>query len=489
MWTVLLCLTLESVACPSPDLNRPRARALAYAYRDGDIEVSASSVSGARIAALRLRNRRSHTVRVDVNGSYLLPSSSSDYQRLGIGLVQAGNPDTTITLAADQERELTVLSVCLDVGRSTPSSHMRYRLARNLAPHSTRRVLNAWRRHPTVDPSLVQTAVWRRRPPRSRNSDTAEDDERDPAVNWGDAGARMSARGIAEVTPLGGRFYARTDDGWVHMRTADDDWRMVPGTVTDLWGSSTYLFSIRGALSKQGNGQIRPALSRLDPSTLGWIDTPVRVEPSLLEKGRLEWVARTGKYAIARGEKNEVLRLGTRSSEVIIPEAAILDVEPRGLCRWVSSHEPTVLRSLEPGSPQEGAYEHSAPIIAIARAERELYILDANRSMWRLTTAEPQRLRRNVATIQGIGDQLLVSSLPRAGEARVGELLLYRGGTRRTRMRFPAGPHGRYCRDPFDDALYCLTGDLEILRYVGAPKAWRDVADVSVRAQPKSASP
>jgi hypothetical protein len=130
------------------------------AFKRQHVRVSGKSTGSYNRARLAISNKTGKPLTVDVNASYLRPSTSS-VQPLGIGLIQAGRGDTTVRLPpSGKEVVVEVLSVCMKSGASSPCESTSFALATEPAPGSIGTALRAWKEKPDLPQSDVQTIVW-----------------------------------------------------------------------------------------------------------------------------------------------------------------------------------------------------------------------------------------------------------------------------------------------------------------------------------------
>jgi hypothetical protein len=149
--TTSATVAMESTASAVP---------LWQAFKRQHVRVSGKSTGSYNHARLAISNKTGKPLTVDVNASYLRPSTSS-VQPLGIGLIQAGRGDTTIPLPpSGKEVVVEVLSVCMKSSASSPSESTSFALATEPAPGSIGTALRAWKEKPDLPQSDVQTIVW-----------------------------------------------------------------------------------------------------------------------------------------------------------------------------------------------------------------------------------------------------------------------------------------------------------------------------------------
>jgi hypothetical protein len=140
-----------------PDEPAP-AVPLWKAFKEKKVSVRGRSLGSYSEASLAITNRTKEDITVDVNASYLRPSS--DVQPLGMGLLKRGSPVTEVEVQAGRTVTLDVLSVCMNVNRHAPSESSGFTLAEEECPGAMGKALKHWKEHPKLDQGLVQSDVW-----------------------------------------------------------------------------------------------------------------------------------------------------------------------------------------------------------------------------------------------------------------------------------------------------------------------------------------
>ncbi len=429
---------------------------LAQALREGDVSVKARSHSGYSAAALEIRNLRNEPLAIDVNGSYLEPEDQS-YQRLGLGLVRAGDSDTTVSLKGRGLLSLKVLSVCMDPSRSGPRNGARYRLAPELAPPEVLACLERWKSRPETPQSEIQSAVWGKSTSRSRPERPA--------------GQLVLPRNTEKVISHGGRLLVLTTEGDLIVTAQDVHEEKAASKVIDLWaGREVYV--LREAFSGTVTGVFRTVISRFDPLSGTWSDLPIDAEP-----GRLMWVAADGGEAIVLARDDRLKRISEGRAVPLLGKARIIEVAPSGRILLVPAKDPGAIDEIDRRGRTLLLYRHRVPIQAIACAGDDIYILDANGSLIDLSGVRPRRLAGEAAWIQAAGERLLSGLTGTSGplDSRPPAFQVFRSGQRVRSLSLPEGTGIRYVFDPVTGEVLCFDRGLAVERLVETRGAWEPI--------------
>lgn len=184
----------------------------------GLVKAEGVQPSSYRRVFLRMKNRTTEPLDVDVCGSHLRPKRRGSCQRLGIGPPVTPTPEPTptprprkygegtvvVNLGPEEEIELQLNTCCLDSGRPAPGSH-EFVVAKKELPPVREKVLRWWADNPTAPQHAVNTAIWQFRDTVHVTPGVVE--------NYRTPKGRFAAA-------HGGTYY-RIDDGELMSRDAD----------------------------------------------------------------------------------------------------------------------------------------------------------------------------------------------------------------------------------------------------------------------------
>ena len=426
---ILICAT----AFPA-EIRHPTP--LAHALRDGSISVKAASHSGHSIARLKIRNERQEPLLVDVCGSYLEPDDES-YQRLGLGLVRAGDGDTTVALKPRRWVRLKVLSVCMDSSKSSPWRGRKYTLSPELAPLEILSALEEWRNNPHTPQGEIQSAVWRRRTVRP----IAAPPVNPIPVNW------------KKLVPYDDRLFILKDDGGLFFGGSLKELTRVPGAVFDVWAGDS-VYAVREEVTRGPTGVPQTVVSRFDLETRGWANLSIRGV-----KGQLKWVSENEDEALVLNPRGELLHVTEGEAFVVVKGARLLEVLSKDRIYWVPRKAPRTLQaaSLKKRRHYE-VYRHHHAYLGMTRVRDSLYFLDSRGTLAYFGRKGPRRLRGHVSFIQPAGDQLLVGTSEEGNplQPAPGQLHFYRRDRSVRSFHYPGGNDLRYFFDPKAKRLFCI---------------------------------
>jgi hypothetical protein len=432
---------------------------LAYALRDGDIAVEVISHCGHSVSVLSIENLREEQARIDVNGSYLAPENAR-CQRLGLGLVRAGDSNTTIGIPAFCRVEVKVLSVCMDASKRTPASGARYRLVPELAPAGVLECLRQWKSNPDLPQITVQAKVWSRGLPAEARS-----------LRPAPAARVLSAPG-SKVIVCQGLCFSLTAEGQVFAGPpGGDHWPVATGVV-DLWASDGVQVLRQIAGGAGGTETARTVLSSYDAEGSSWHDLPLPVEP-----GQLRWLAPDGGEALILTAGGTLKRFRDGNSTKVLQGARLLEVSSEGDAFWVPDQDPRLLMQ---AGRRGGAvsYRHQVAIRDLACTEDRLYLVDEGGSLISCEAQGPRRLRNGVSAVRAARDSLLFST-PGDGTLPEGSspiLHLYRAG--QTVLEVPEIPESRlrYLLDVANGDLLRVEDSGRVWRFEEETRTWRPLA-------------
>lgn len=377
----------------------PLQKSLASACRDGDLTVEAKPYAGHSIASLDITNRRNHQLIIDVNGSYLVPEAG-DPQRLGLGLVQAGNPDTSVRLGPGARVQIKILSVCMDASKRGPGVQDRYQVAKNFAPDRILQILREWKDRPSLDPSTVQSVVWGNSP-----TSTLERVPQPQRINSADL--QVVRKSIVH----GGNVFVLNGDGKLFQGSQSKALKLIARKFLDLWTDGR-LFAIRQVPNRFRKGALKTVISRFDHDTGGWGDV-LDVVP-----GNLLWVAPNSTAAVVQTLRNDVLLIDSLGETQLLANPRSVAVTPAGQIYWVPSERPNRVYGLRPDLKAVRIHTHDVPIRSLICPGKFPYVLDRERNLVCLKNGKPAFRLRYVLRVERVGSRLLATvSQPVAGQS------------------------------------------------------------------------
>lgn len=239
---------------PAAEPVDPAPLPLRTAVQQGLVAVRGLNPQSYQSLTLELSSLGKEPLEVDLAGSYMTPRGTKACQRLGLGPVitpgtgpKRRRPGTiVVTLKAGAMSTVRVATVCLDAGKSCPTTQ-EFQPAPDPLPPVRERVVRWWADHPEASQGDVNSAIWR----------DAEEvhvsggrPTREPVLKLGvlhgqalylvrdeclvarelDGSERFLATQIADVFPVKDALYAVAQVGegqelWRYVETGDVLWK------------------------------------------------------------------------------------------------------------------------------------------------------------------------------------------------------------------------------------------------------------------------
>ncbi len=144
----------------------PAPISLWEALRAGNIGATAKSCGGASEVSLTVTNKTSEGMTLDVNGALVLPERRPERPRfdqtqpVGVGLIAGKRGDTTLSVAANGNKTVMLLTFCLNQNVPSPGGGTPLALAPCPSPEAAIAHLRQWRASPDRSQNAVQTEIW-----------------------------------------------------------------------------------------------------------------------------------------------------------------------------------------------------------------------------------------------------------------------------------------------------------------------------------------
>ena len=160
----------DGAAVSPPDADGLDVVTLRDAAAAGQVEAHGHSPARYQRLHVKVRNKASTPLHVDMCASYLRPRRSGSCQRLGIGPPVVPTPTprryppgtVIVRLEPGETKDLEFHTCCLDAGLPAPRDQT-FVVAREALPPVRERVLRWWADNPEVAQHAVNSAIWSNR--------------------------------------------------------------------------------------------------------------------------------------------------------------------------------------------------------------------------------------------------------------------------------------------------------------------------------------